>query len=368
MASIQRLKSAISGRITYRVQVRRKGARSQSATFLLRVEAKQWAHFTEARIRRERYACLTPFTSVVERYRKEVLPDFKEVSRRGREVHLAWWTRRFANLGLAAVNPMEIARARDALAVEKPLSGRDCTDRRLRKSYPSRHTRAPATVNRYLSTLSHLFSVAMHEWNLIERQPVLEVKTQPEPLGRARFLTDRERRQLFFQCKKSEWPQLYFLVLLAVSTGARRGELIGIKWRDITLSARAPEIYIRESKNGDCRFLPLFGQALTIARELKRRHPSENAYVFPTRDGGDEPYRAFDHHWRRAVDDAGIEDFRFHDLRHTCASYLAADGASLVEIADVLGHRNLRMTLRYVHLAAAHKRTRLATMVQGRGL
>lgn len=368
MASIQRLKSAITGRVSYRVQVRLMGSRAQSATFPMRAEAKRWAHYTETGIRRERYACLTPFTTVVERYRREVLPDFKEVSRRGREVHLAWWTRRFANLDLAAVNQLEIAKARDALVLEKRVSRDGCTHRRLKKSYPSRHTRAPATVNRYLSTLSHLFTVAMHEWNLIERQPVLEVKTLPEPMGRARFLTDRERRQLLFQCKRSEWPQLYFLVLLALSTGARRGELIGLKWSDITLSARGPEIHIRESKNGEGRFLPLIGQALAITRELKRRHPSENSYVFPKPDGVDEPYREFDLHWYHALDAAGIEDFRFHDLRHTCASYLAADGASLLEVADVLGHRNLRMTLRYVHLAATHKRARLVRMVRERRL
>jgi integrase len=369
LASIQRLRSAITGRVSFRVQVRRRGFRSQSATFPVRGEAKRWATHVEARIRRERYAVLTPFANVVERYRKEVLPDFAEPARSSRELHLTWWTRRFGNLGLAAVNQVEIAKARDALALEKPLSGHRWTHgRRRRKTYPSRHTHSPATVNRYLSSLSHLFTVAMHEWNLVERHPVREVKRHAEPLGRARFLTDRERRQLLPQCKRSRWHQLHFLVLLAISTGARRSELIKLKWSDITLSARRPEIHVSESKNGDARFLPLIGHTLAIVRAMKRRHPPVNSYVFPARNGGDGPYRGFDKHWYEALAAAGIEDFRFHDLRHTCASYLAGDGASLLEIADVLGHRSLRMTLRYAHLGTGHKRARLARMVQGRGL
>jgi len=368
LASIQRIKSSITGRISFRVQVRRTGFPSQSLTFPVQVEAKRWAKHVEARIRRERYAILTPFANVVERYRKEVLADLTESARRGRELHLAWWTRRFRNRGFAAIDQVEIAKGRDALALEKPLSGNRFNGGRRPKTYPSRHVRSPATVNRYLASLSHLFTVAMHEWNLVERHPVREVKRHSEPLGRARFLTDSERRQLLAHCKKSRWPQLYFLVLLAISTGARRSELIKLKWSDITLSGRRSEIHVSESKNGDARFLPLIGHSLAIVRAMKRRRPPATSYLFPAPNGSDRPYRGFDKHWYEALDAAGILDFRFHDLRHTCASYLAGDGASLLEIADVLGHRSLRMTLRYTHLGTGHKRTRLTRMVQGRGL
>jgi integrase len=368
MASIQRVTSPITGRISYRAQVRRLGFKSQSATFPVRVEAKQWARHAETRIRQERYAVLMPFARIVERYREEVLPDFDELARRSRELHLAWWSRRFCNLRLADINQIEIAKARDALALEKPLRDHGYIHQRRGKSYPARHTRSPATVNRYMSSLSHVFTVAMHEWNLVERHPVREVRRQTEPLARARFLTDRERRQLLAQCKRSEWPPLYLLVLLAISTGARRSELIELKWSDITLSARKSEILFRERKNGDTHVLPLIGQSLEIVRALNRGHPASDSLLFPAPDNGAEPYREFDTHWYHALDAAKIENFRFHDLRHTCASYLAADGASLLEIADVLGHRSLRMTLRYVHLGSAHKRERLVKMVEERRL
>jgi integrase len=369
MASIQRIKSPITGRISYRVQVRMVGRHSQSATFRDRAQAKQWARYADAGIRRERYAVLTPFVQVVERYRKEVLPDFAEPARSSREMHLAWWARRFGELGFGAVTQVEIAKARDALALERRGGGNAGAHRRPPKSYPSRHTRSPATVNRYLSSLSHLFTVAMHEWNLVDRHPVREVKRHTEPLGRARFLTDHERSRLFYQCRRSEWPQLYFLVLLAITTGARRSELINLRWSDVSLSAQKPAIHVRESKNGDARFLPLIGRSLAVVQALQRhRHPLENDYLFPAPNGRSGPYRGFDKHWRQALKTAGIEDFRFHDLRHTCASYLAGDGATLLEIADVLGHRSLRVTLRYVHLGTGHKRMCLEKMVQERGL
>jgi integrase len=155
---------------------------------------------------------------------------------------------------------------------------------------------------------------------------------------------------------------------LAISTGARRGELINLKWDDINLSSSRPEIYVRKTKNGDPRFLPMIGNTLEIARALKRRRSHDSSYMFPALDGRDEPYRTFDSHWYRALKEAQIEDFHFHDLRHTCASYLASGGASLLEVADVLGHRTLRMTLRYMHLTSSHKRTCLMKMVQDRGL
>jgi integrase len=151
-------------------------------------------------------------------------------------------------------------------------------------------------------------------------------------------------------------------------TGARRSELINLTWVDVSLDSPCPELHIPESKNGDARFLPLMGKSVAILRTLKRRSSPGSSFVFSARNGRDKPYCGFDAHWYRALDNAGITDFRFHDLRHTCASYLAGQGASLSEIADVLGHRSLRMTLRCAHLARHHKRTCLEEMARGKGL
>ncbi len=91
-------------------------------------------------------------------------------------------------------------------------------------------------------------------------------------------------------------------------------------------------------------------------------------YVFPAPNGRDEPYENFDAHWHQALETAGLKNFKFHDLRHTCASYLAAQGSSLLEIADALGHRTLAMVQRYSHLTQSHKVTALEKVAKAKGL
>jgi integrase len=157
-------------------------------------------------------------------------------------------------------------------------------------------------------------------------------------------------------------------VVLALSTGARRSELVKLKWTDFNLSSESPNIYLKETKNGESRVLPLLGQSLKIARVLHQKAAGKRSCVFPHPDGRDVPFRDFDAHWYRALKAAGIEDFHFHDLRHSFASYLAMEGASLIEVANVLGHRSLRMTLRYAHLTPAYRQTRLTRMVRKKGL
>src|SRR6202042_664003 len=102
---------------------------------------------------------------------------------------------------------------------------------------------------------SHLFTVAVKDWDLLDHNPVRAVQKEFEPRRRVRFLSDEERRRLLSECRKSRWSSLHCLVLLAMSTGARRGELINLKWSDISLHSAPPEMYLRQTKNGDSRFL-----------------------------------------------------------------------------------------------------------------
>ena len=172
----------------------------------------------------------------------------------------------------------------------------------------------------------------------------------PESRGRVRSLSDDERRRLLDECRQSANRYLYPVVLLALSTGARRGELLSLTWPQADLSRAL--IVLHETKNSDRRVLPLAGPALAAVRELAKVRRLDTALVFP-RENGQVPVDitgAFN----SAVERAGMEDFRFHDLRHSCASYLAMSGASLAEIAEVLGHRTLLMVRRYAHLSEAH--------------
>ena len=119
---------------------------------------------------------------------------------------------------------------------------------------------------------------------------------------------------------------------MALSTGARQGELLNLRWEDLDL--RKGLAHLNNTKNDEPRFLPLIGLVKNALRAMQR--PINGGYVFHALSNTERPYSGFRKHWDRAVLTAQLEDFRFHDLRHTAASYLAMDGASSLEIGDVL--------------------------------
>ena len=372
MASIQRLTSPFSGRVSYRVQIRLKGHPGQSETFRARKDAQRWAssiesailegrHFPHARSQRISFAALA------QRYRASILGEANASKRANTERHIAWWLNRFGALTLAEITSGRIAEARDVLAAQAFTRARP---RRAgdREIPPQSYKRSGATVNRYLATLSHMFTTALMEWRLIDSNPVRDISKKKEARGRIRFLRDEERDVLLNACVESAWPALHALVLLAISTGARRGELIRLRWTDVTLDPATPQAIIQDTKNGDPRRLPLVSKALEAIWALKVANNGASEFVFPSRADLHRPYVAFDAHWYAALARAGLSDFRFHDLRHTCASYLASEGASLLEIADVLGHRTMAMVKRYSHLAQGHKATVIEKMTKARGL
>jgi len=135
---------------------------------------------------------------------------------------------------------------------------------------------------------------------------------------------------------------------VAITTGARKGELERLKWSDIDFDRGLA--YVHQTKNGEPRVLPLTKQVLTEMGRVDK----EAELIFNSSIKPNKPFE-FRKEWIKALKRADIKDFRFHDLRHTCASYLAQNGCSLLEIADVLGHRQVSMTARYSHLCVSHK-------------
>lgn len=179
--------------------------------------------------------------------------------------------------------------------------------------------------------------------------PLLKVTKPKEPRGRVRWLSDDERGRLVAACQKSESSDLYCAMIVALSTGGRRNE-IGVRWPDVDFTRRSITLF--ETKNDEIRSLPLVGHAfdLMLARSKVRRIDTD--MVFPSYKAGQpiDLRKSFE----TALKRAGVKNFRWHDLRHTTASYLAMNGASLAEIAEVLGHKTLAMVKRYAHLSQAH--------------
>ncbi|MDC0239304.1 site-specific integrase [Candidatus Thioglobus sp.] len=215
-----------------------------------------------------------------------------------------------------------------------------------------------ATINRYKATIGVVFSYACRTFDLPEN-PVRQIPTLPENNERIRFLSEVERTRLFKVCRASKWDKLYLLVLTAITTGARRGELLGLRWNDIDFDRRTA--YVATTKNGQPKVLPL---TESVIRELEIFDCKDSSLIFASRIKYEVAY-CFTKPWKRALEDAEIKDFRFHDLRHSCASYLAQSGASLLEIADVLGHKQISVTKRYAHLCIEHKSSLINRVLGG---
>ena len=332
--SITRRKTG-SGSIRYRAQVRVPGHQHISKTFGRKKTAVDWGRQEEDRIR-----SLLPGSSVnrtvseaIARYKEERLHQLKSSVPRGRQ--LDWWDTQVGHLNLYEISPVHIA---------------DCL-RLLRNPEPGQRSRSPATINRYHSTIGAVFVQAHKKWHWMSSNPSREILRNEESKGRARWLSDDERVALLESCKQAKWEGLYPLVMLALATGARLGELTGLHWDQVDL--KKGTAYLETSKSGERRTLPIRGPALDVLRQYAKVQRMDSPFVFPSVNGK-KPY-SFRPYWNRALKRAQIEDFRFHDLRHTTASYLAMNGATLIEIADVLGHKTLEMVKRYAHLADSHK-------------
>jgi integrase len=180
-----------------------------------------------------------------------------------------------------------------------------------------------------------------------------KVSKPKESRGRVRFLSDEERNRLLESCKISVNPCLYTVVVLALSTGARRGELLSLHWEDVDL--KRGMLTFRETKNGERRSVPLTGYALEVLTKHAKIRRLNTTLVFPN-STCTQPM-CIRRAWDNAVERAEITNFHFHDLRHSYASYLAMNGASLLEIGELLGHKTPAMVKRYAHLTEAHTRS-----------
>jgi integrase len=195
-----------------------------------------------------------------------------------------------------------------------------------------------------------MYTIGIREWNWIEDNPVLKVSKPKEPRGRVRFLSEEERERLLKSCKGSKNPHLYAVVVLALSTGGRKSELLSLHWKDIDF--KRGRLIFRETKNGDIRSVPLTGHALDILKDHARIRRIGTSYVFPSMRGNQG--MSIRDAWEYCLKRGDISNFHFHDLRHSYASYLAMNGASLLEIAELLGHKTLAMVKRYSHLSETY--------------
>ena len=340
MARIRKRKS--KNGIRYQAEVRREG-QSRTATFRTKSEAVKWANTIEVAIDTGKH--LPPAESkrktvrqLLERYKETVISRQKDQVNPTRQAN--FWIDRLGELKLSRVNASILVEVRDELANDK----------------------APSTVNRYLAVISHACTLAEREWGWMESNPLRKVGRLKEPQGRVRYLSDEERNRLLEATKQSEHPHLHVIVLIALTTGARRSEILGLSWQNVDLKKKRATL--EDTKNNERRSLALVPHVIAELNILKkvRRIDDSRIFVDPrskertTAGYHRSGYFYFEKAWREAREAAKLKDFRFHDLRHSCASYLAMNGATTAELAAVLGHKTLAMVKRYSHLSDEHVR------------
>lgn len=307
------------GPYQWRVRIRRNGYPLQTKTFETHEDAAQWARMIENEMDRGMFvsrkeAESTTLDEALDRYRHEVTPDKKGAKQERSRINILKQSD-LAPRYLASIRGTDVAKYRDE---------------RLK-------IRNPITVNNELILLSHLFTVALKEWGMEGlRNPVSNIRKPRQPSGRDRRLMPGEEELLL----STSSAQMQPLIILALETAMRQGELTSIRWNNVNLSKRT--IHISDTKNSESRTVPLSSRAVST---LKKVPLSLNTnIVFPIKN----PSRKFSDICKKAK----IEDLRFHDLRHEATSRLFEIGLNPMEVASITGHKTLQMLKRYTHLKA----------------
>ncbi len=213
------------------------------------------------------------------------------------------------------------------------------------KGYKPRST---STANRYLAALTHVYTIAVKEWGWCNENIALKIRRSKEGKARDRFLEKEEISRLLSACKKSKSPYLHPIVLIALTTCARKGEILSLNWNDIEFNRK--KMTFRDTKNGETRSIALSDPVINCLLKEKAKRIMPSKYVFPSLDGAKPA--DFMTSWKKVVKTIGL-NICFHTLRHTGASHLAMNGATPLEIAAILGHKTLAMVKRYSHLSTS---------------
>lgn len=340
MASYEKREQEHNGKkvTKWKVTVTIKGFPRSSRVFERRHDAVRWAEKTEYEFKNIRvwgaaHHANKTMAEAIDRY----VTNLRMVNpARMKEVGpiMDWWKGQLGHFKLCDVSKDQLYRCRDQLKASHV------------KANPKLGKLSNARVNRYMAALERLFNVACAEWDWIAKSPVGGIEKLPEPTGRTRFLTEDERDKLLEAVQKSENRQLYTIVLLAITTGARRGELERIQLKHVDVANQ--KILVPITKTKKPRILRLVEPALSqVIAAMGKRAPDD--FLFASSIKPNQP-NFFRRSWNTAVKRAGLKDFKFHDLRHTAASYLAQHGAGLHQISEILGHSSYHVTKRYVHL------------------
>lgn len=354
MASIEKRTTA-DGATSYRVKVRKKGYPTETATFNRLTDAKAWAAKIEAAIKEGRHFHMSAakrhtLADLIERYRISGMGNLKDA--RHRLAMLDWWKGRLGHITLADLTPARIAEVRDQIATEGRMVWVKGDEAGTRKCVMKDAPRAGGTVNRYMAALSAICAYGVKELQWLDSNPVHRVTKMKESKGNERFLTQDEAALVLEKSGLNGRPDFTVFVAILLTTGARTGEILSATWKQVDFSRRI--IDLSDTKNGERRVLPLVEPALSLLEAHGKVRRLGVDLIFPATTSTKKP-ADFRYQWNKLKDLCQLDGVRFHDMRHTAASFLIMSGAGLRTTADVLGHKTLSMVQRYSHLLDEHK-------------
>jgi len=225
----------------------------------------------------------------------------------------------------------------------------------------------PATINKEVGLLSAAINYARSEWDWDIPNPAARRKLK-EPEGRVRWISRAEAVSLIrAAASQKRAPHLVDFIRLALHTGCRKGELLGLEWKRVDLQAGLIHLEAEHTKAGKRRSVPMNSEAraaIINRARFRAQHRPDSRWVFCRKDGS--RIQAVKRSFTTACSMAGIEDFHIHDMRHTCAAWLVSAGVPLTEVRDLLGHSTVKMTERYAHLAPENVRAAVARLEGGK--
>ena len=212
-----------------------------------------------------------------------------------------------------------------------------------------------ARVNRNLTILKKMFSKAV-DWEYLKENPAQRVKRFPENSAKERTLREDEREKLLEACASHLQP----IVLMALNTGMRRSEILGLRWNEVDFGKRT--VRVERTKSGKARIIPINSLLFSELQSLRKRTGhSDFVFLYPRTM---QPIRNVKTAFSAAVRRAGLKGLRFHDLRHTAASKMVEAGIDLVTVSKILGHSTIQMTMRYAHPTPENMRRAVETLAQ----
>jgi integrase len=303
--------------------VRHKDIGTRARSFHTKQGAIKWAVGEERNLTEGVLGLLKPtevtLGELLQRYVADVLPSKRGAPTEGQRLHRLIRDP-LSNLRVSQLTSQTIAAFRD----RRLLDGR-------------------RTCHYDLTLIRHCLKIAMNEWGLmLSANPVDRVKMPPSSPARNRRLEDGEFERLEEAAKQTKNPHIWPIIVFAIETGMRRGEVLGLQWEHVDLDRRIA--YLPLTKNGSSRDVPLSTKAaLVLARQRQR---NDTTSPFPVTSNG------FRLAWERLRRRAGLSDLRFHDLRHEAISRFFELGLNIPEVAVISGHKDPRMLFRYTHLRA----------------